>query len=88
MTNEQPACEVSVDYFASYFALRAKIETLHFDSVRIAGLTSAICCLENSGECDEGRAALVFLAQDLTQKLARDLDDLGFLEVKKTGVIS
>lgn len=58
------------------------LSDVHQQSTRLAGVMRAVAHLENEGGCDEGRATLVFLADELAQKLCTALD---YVNVPKGG---
>ena len=49
------------------------LATLHNKAVKLAGVLNAIAHLENLQECREGQSALIFVAEELGQHLARAL---------------
>lgn len=47
---------------------------LHQQATRLSGVMRAVAHLENEGGCEEGRATLVFLADELANELCTALD--------------
>lgn len=55
-------------------AIRRYIEDQQHLACRLAGVTAAIAYLTNDGGCEEGQAALIYLAEDLAIQLHTALD--------------
>lgn len=55
-------------------AHRTYLDEMQSSATRLAGIIKAAAYLENDGGCDDGRAALVYLAERFANELANDLD--------------
>lgn len=54
--------------------LSAYLSDMQARACRLSGILSAVAHLENAAECREGKAALIFLAEELAQDLNSGLD--------------
>jgi hypothetical protein len=54
--------------------LSAHLSDMQARACRLSGILSAIAHLQNSDECREGKAALIFLAEELAKDLNTGLD--------------
>ncbi|NYS24601.1 hypothetical protein HUK65_06315 [Rhodobacteraceae bacterium 2376] len=47
---------------------------MHFKATRLSGIMNAVAFLEGEERCDEGKAALIYLAEELAGDLNNALD--------------
>lgn len=59
------------------------LTNLHERATRLSGIMRAAAHLESEGGCEEGRATLVFLADDLANEMCTALD---YVNIPKGGV--
>lgn len=55
-------------------ALRQYLDDMQSNATRLSGIIKAAAYLENDGGCEDGRAALVYLAERFANELTNDLD--------------
>ncbi|MCC5968403.1 MAG: hypothetical protein JJU15_00465 [Pararhodobacter sp.] len=69
MTNETPSA-------GNTPGLPEYLQDMQDRASRLSGIMNAIAFLENEGRCEEGRVALVYLAEELAAQLNTALDSV------------
>jgi hypothetical protein len=60
--------------------LRKHMYDVQSKACRLSGVLNAIAYLENDDACEDGQAALIFLAEEMAQEVFTDLDSVNLPE--------